>query len=94
MPICPHFGDKRKPHHNDVMKKTINNPRYESLIKWLVVARKEQGLTVRQLAELIDESHQFVNKVETFQRKLNVYEYVQYCQALNLQPEDGLKLLK
>lgn len=76
------------------MKKTINNPRYESLIRWLVDARKKQGLTVRQFAERIDESHQFVNKVETFQRKLNVYEYVQYCQALNLQPEDGLELLK
>ena len=76
------------------MNKTINNQRYVSLIQWLVDARKEQGLTVRQFAERIDESHQFVNKVETFQRKLNVYEYVQYCQALNLQPEDGLELLK
>lgn len=75
-------------------KKAINDPRYESLIRWLVDARRNQGLTVRQFAALIDESHQFVNKVETFQRKLNVYEYVQYCQALGLEPTEGLSFLK
>ena len=36
------------------MNKTINNQRYVSLIQWLVDARKEQGLTVRQFAERID----------------------------------------
>tara|TARA_B100001063_G_C16759646_1_gene555232 strand:+ start:288 stop:524 length:237 start_codon:yes stop_codon:yes gene_type:complete len=77
-----------------VTKKAINDPRYESLIRWLVDARRNQGLTVRQFAALIDESHQFVNKVETFQRKLNVYEYVQYCQALGLEPTEGLSFLK
>ena len=76
------------------MNKTINNQRYVSLIKWLVDARKEQGLTVRQFAERIDESHQFVNKVETFQRKLNVYEYVQYCEALGLEQTEGLSFLR
>ncbi|WP_295506163.1 helix-turn-helix transcriptional regulator [uncultured Pseudoalteromonas sp.] len=64
------------------------------MIRWLVDARRNQGLTVRQFAALIDESHQFVNKVETFQRKLNVYEYVQYCQALGLEPTEGLSFLK
>tara|TARA_Y100000310_G_C20471552_1_gene710307 strand:- start:187 stop:402 length:216 start_codon:yes stop_codon:yes gene_type:complete len=68
--------------------------RYESLIKWLSNARKKQGLTVRQFAELIDESHQFINKVETFQRKLNVYEYVQYCEALDEEQTEGLRFLK
>ncbi|MDY6927422.1 MAG: helix-turn-helix transcriptional regulator [Pseudomonadota bacterium] len=76
------------------MNKTINNQRYESVIQWLVLARKKKGLTIRQFAELIDEPHQFVNRVEKCQRKLNIYEYVQYCEALNLNPEDGLKLLK
>ncbi|MBL53019.1 MAG: hypothetical protein CL590_03895 [Alteromonadaceae bacterium] len=63
-------------------------------MQWLVLARKKKGLTIRQFAELIDEPHQFVNRVEQCQRKLNFYEYVQYCEALNLNPEDGLKLLK
>ena len=76
------------------MKKTISTQQYFALIKWLVAARKEQGLTVRQLGEMIDETHQIVSKIERCQRKLDVYEFVQYCEALNLNPEDGLKYLK
>ncbi|MEC8375462.1 MAG: helix-turn-helix transcriptional regulator, partial [Pseudomonadota bacterium] len=77
-----------------LMKKTISTQQYFALIKWLVAARKEQGLTVRQLGEMIDETHQIVSKIERCQRKLDVYEFVQYCEALNLNPEDGLKYLK
>ena len=72
----------------------INQSRYEALIKWLINARKERGLTVRQFAALINESHQFVNKVETQQRALKITEYVDYCEALGISPEEGLKLLK
>ena len=77
-----------------LMKKTITTQQYVALIKWLAAARKAQWLTVRQLAEIIDETHQIVSKIERCQRKLDVYEFVQYCEALNLNPEDGLKLLK
>lgn len=80
--------------HNVLMIRHINDPRYEALIKWLINARKEQRLTLEQLGEALDESHQFVNKVETCQRRLNVFEYVQYCEALGLVPEDGIKILK
>ena len=77
-----------------LMKKTISTQQYFALIKWLVAARKEQGLTVRQLGEMIDETHQIVSKIERCQRKLDVYEFVQYCEALNLNPEDGLKIFQ
>ena len=76
------------------MIKHINQSRYETLIKWLVNARNERGLTVRQFAALINESHQFVNKVETQQRALKITEYIDYCEALGVSPEEGLKLLK
>ena len=72
----------------------INDSRYEALIKWLVNARKEQGLTVRQFAEVIDPSHQFVNKIETCQRRLNVFEYYQYCKALKLDPREGFRFFE
>lgn len=79
---------------NDGMIKYINHPKYENLIAWLKQSRKARGLTVRELGELIDESHQFVNKVETAQRRLNVFEFVQYCEALNIDPLEGLSLLQ
>jgi len=42
---------------------------------------------------LIDEPFQFISKIETAQRKLSIHEYVQYCEALNLDPTEGLKIL-
>lgn len=76
------------------MIKHINDTRYKALIDWLKSARKEQGLSVRDLGKLLDEPHQFVVKIETCERKLNVFEYVQYCDALNLDYAVGLKKLK
>lgn len=76
------------------MIKDIYNTRYELLLKWLKESRLRKELSIRDVAKLIDEPHQFVSKVERGQRRLNVYEYVQYCRALSLDPAEGIKLLE
>lgn len=76
------------------MKKAISSPQYAALISWLRSARANQGLSMRDLALLLDEPHSFVQKVEILERRLDVSEYVEYCNALRLNPEDGLKLLR
>lgn len=76
------------------MIKSTNTTRYQTLLKWLKNQRIEQGLTVRELGLRIDEPYQFVSKVERGQRKLSVDEYMQYCQALNIDYRLGLKLLE
>ncbi len=91
---CPQFGDKRSTLDNALMIKHINHPKYERLIAWLKRTREERGLTVREFGEMLGESHQFVNKVETMQRRLNVFEFVQYCEVLGVEPNDGLALLR
>lgn len=75
------------------MKKAITSQKYLSLVSWLREARLDQDLSMRDLAELIDEPHQFIGKTESGERKLDVYEYIQYCQALNIDPIDGIKKL-
>ena len=74
------------------MQKTITSNKYLALISWLQDARIEQGLTMRDLVELIDEPHQFIGKLESAERRLDVYEYVQYCKALDIDPLEGLNL--
>ncbi len=49
---------------------------------------------MRDLSDILGESHSLVQKVECLERRLDVYEYVQYCKALDIDPEQGLKLLK
>jgi len=74
------------------MIKSINSEKYQELLNWLKAGRLAKGLTVRQLAVIIDEPFQFVSKIETAQRKLNIHEYVQYCEALSLDPAEGLTI--
>jgi len=75
------------------MKKTITSNKYISLITWLKDERINQDLTMRDLGLLIDEPHQFIGKIETYERRLDVYEYIQYCKALGIDPLNGIKLL-
>ncbi len=75
------------------MIKSVYDPKYQALLAYLKKSRLERGLTVRDLAALIDEPFQFVSKVETGQRRLAVHEYVQYCEALKLDPAEGIRLL-
>jgi transcriptional regulator with XRE-family HTH domain len=75
------------------MIKSINIEKYQKLLAWLKEERLSRGLSVRDLALIIDEPFQFVSKIETGQRKLNIYEYVQYCEFLDLDPVEGLTIL-
>jgi len=76
------------------MIKNVHHPKYKALVNWLIAARKSQGLTVREFAKLIDEPHQLVGKIETRVRKLSALEYWQYCRALGLNPEEGIKIME
>lgn len=48
-------------------------------------------MSMRQLAELLDEPHSVVQNVENLDRRLDVYEYTVYCRALGLNPILGMK---
>ncbi|MGB0834050.1 MAG: helix-turn-helix domain-containing protein [Psychrobium sp.] len=72
------------------MFKSLNSPQNLKLIAWLKQQRSEQGLTMRDLAERLEVPHSFVGKVEQGERRLDVVEYIQYCEALNVSPLIGI----
>lgn len=45
---------------------------------------------MRDLAERLEVPHSFVGKVEQGERRLDVVEYIQYCEALNVSPLIGI----
>lgn len=61
------------------------------LISWLKEARVAQGLTMRDLAKKLEVPHSFIGKVEQCERRIDVVEYLAYCQALNLSPIEGIQ---
>jgi len=75
------------------MKKAIFSPTYISLVKWLKEARLSHGMSMRDLADKLDEPHTFVQKIESMERRLDIFEYVEVCRALGLNPKKGIDLL-
>ena len=75
------------------MQKSISSHSYAELRQWLRQSRESRGLTMRELGDMIDEPHSFIGKIESGERRLDVFEYVQYCKALSIDPAEGLKIL-
>jgi len=76
------------------MQKSISSPKYVCVIDWLKKARVDQGISMRELAVRLGQPHSFVQKIESLERRLDVYEYSVYCEALGLDPVDGIELIK
>lgn len=73
------------------MYKSLNSPQNLKLLAWLKQQRCEQNLTMRDLAERLEVPHSFVGKVEQGERRLDVVEFIQYCEALSVSPCDGIE---
>ncbi len=77
----------------EVMTKALSNPQYRSLVAWLKEVRLDSNLSMRDLGGRLNKPHTYVQKVETTERILDVYEFVVYCEALQIDPRDGLTYL-
>ncbi len=75
------------------MRKTLNSPEYKKLAAWLKEQREASGLNMRELAAKLETTHSFVGKVEQRERKLDVIEFLQYCEALKVSPIEGLRVV-
>lgn len=76
------------------MIKSINSPEGARLVAWLKQQREKKGLSMRDLAEKLGTPHSFVGKVEQRERRLDVVEFLHYCDALGVSPIDGLKAIR
>lgn len=59
----------------------------------LRVLRQDANLTMRQLATELNTPHSFVGKIELSGRRLDVGEFVQYCQAMQQNPVEVLQAI-
>lgn len=76
------------------MIKTISSKKYLQLAAWLKDARTMRGYSMRDLADILGEPHSLVQKTESLERRLDIFEYVQYCKALGIDPKQGLAILE
>lgn len=73
------------------MTLSINSKDAETLLAWLKDQRQSRGMSMRELGDLLGVPHSFVQKVESGERRLDVVEYVWYCEALGISPIDGIR---
>lgn len=88
MRIVPKIGAMRNP------RLSIHSTEHMKLRQLLIRRRLDLGLSQRALAEKLDVVHSFIGKVETGDRRLDVFEFVEYCHALDLNAADILQQLQ
>ena len=76
------------------MTDSIYTNEMQTLIQWLKSERKKQNLSMRALAERMGKPHSYIQKVEQGERRLDVVEYVWYCNTLEVNPQTGLDLIQ
>ena len=77
-----------------MMGKTVASEENSRLTQWLKTKRQEKGHTMRSLAQVLGTPHSFIGKIENQERRLDVVEFIRYCQALEIDPIEGLALLR
>ncbi len=72
---------------------SIHSDEYVWLRKLFIQKRNELGLSQRALADRLGVIYSFVAKVETGDRKLDIFEFVKYCEALELDANTTIQQL-
>ena len=65
----------------------VTSPTYETAIRLLVEARREQGVSQRELANRLGKARSFITKIEGRERRLDLVEFIAVACALDLTPE-------
>lgn len=76
------------------MKKAVNSKSYARFAQWLKDERLARSITMKELGEMLEVPHSLVQNVESAERRLDVFEYCQWCEVLDLDPMEGISILK
>ncbi len=72
------------------MAHSTHHDEYKLLISLLRDVRREMGVTQIELGERLDNTQTFVSKVERGERRLDVVEFVEFCEAVGAAPQEVL----
>lgn len=70
------------------MRRWVSSQSYRVAISTVVHARKQAGLTQRDLADRLGKPPSFVAKIETGERRLDIVEFIAIARALGVRPAD------
>jgi transcriptional regulator with XRE-family HTH domain len=73
------------------MAQSTHHRQYQALLELLRSWRAKAGLTQTEVGERLGNTQTFVSKVERGERRLDVVEFAEWCEALGVAPSDGIQ---
>jgi transcriptional regulator with XRE-family HTH domain len=73
------------------LSKQLRTARHRRLMAALVDVRTKAGVTQRELARRLDRAHSYVSRVEKGDRRLDVPEFIQWCEVLSMDPVEVIR---
>jgi hypothetical protein len=77
----------------ETMKTSVYSSHYDKLRLWLKAHREEQSLSLREVSEKWGKHHSILGKIEQAGRKIELIEFIELCDVLKIDPQEGLILL-
>ena len=68
------------------MARSTHNPHYQTLLTLLRDLRERAGVTQQALAESLGNTQTFISKIERGERRIDVVEFIELCEALEADP--------
>jgi transcriptional regulator with XRE-family HTH domain len=68
------------------MVRSTHHPNYQTLLALLHDLRECAGVTQLDLAESLGNTQTFISKVERGERRIDVVEFIEICEALGADP--------
>lgn len=72
---------------------SVYSSHYDKLRLWLKANREEQSLSLREVSEKWGKHHSILGKIEQAGRKIELVEFIELCQVLEVDPREGLSVL-
>lgn len=73
------------------MAQSTHHRRYQAFLDLLRSWRAEAGLTQAEVGQRLGNTQTFVSKVERGERRLDVVEFAEWCEALGLAPDHAFE---
>ena len=74
------------------MPASMHNPAADLLANTVVELRKAKGMNQRELAAALGREQNYVARIETGQRRVDLIEWIELLRALGVEPEQEIKV--
>jgi len=75
------------------MKTSPYSPHYDKLRAWMKQKRESSGLSLRAASSEMGRHHSVLGKMEQDRRKIEIVEFISYCEVIGADPHEGLDVL-